>query len=108
MIKTRRQSDKAYLNTQGITNDQNPNPGPDYQDDPDENTHQPTRLSKTGEKRGLTKIEKAYGGRSKREQNSNPNSSSRARIRGEDKPGQLGESEKRRTKKNYVKLFPED
>lgn len=37
MFKTRHQSDEAYLNTQGIINNQNPNLNPDYPDDPDEN-----------------------------------------------------------------------
>jgi hypothetical protein len=105
-IKTRRQPDEAYLNTQGITNNQSPDSELDYPDELDENIYQPAQFSKTGENRGLTKVEKAYG-RSKRENNSNPNSS-RARNREESEPRQLRESGRRRTKKNYVELFPED
>nr|MDO8081857.1 hypothetical protein [Candidatus Freyarchaeota archaeon] len=95
MVKTRHQSNEAYLNTQSIIKSQNPNSDPDYPDNPDENTYEPTHFSKEGKNRGLTKVEKVYGGKSRRSHNSNP-------MR------QLLESGKKRTKKNYEKLFPED
>lgn len=103
-IKTRHQLNEEYAN-QEITNNHNPDSDPDNSSNPYENPYKPAHFSKTRGNLGLTKIEKAYG-KNRRKHNSNLNSGARSDIEGE--LMQFLESEKRRTKKNYVKLFPEE
>lgn len=100
MAKTRHKLKEEYINQRA--NNYNPIFDSDFADNPTENTPT-THFFNTGENMGLTNIEKAYG--RKRIEHSNLRRTTKNKTA---KSTLFLESEKRRTKKNYVKLFPEE
>lgn len=107
-IKTRHQSDEVYLNLQETTSNNNPNPNsnsnPHHPGNVDNGVYQSSHFLKAS--RSLSKIEKAYGVRGRKEQTSHTFGGARNLEEGD--LSEYLESERKRTEKNLERLFPKE
>ncbi len=119
LMKTRHQSNEAYLNPQGTINgnSHSHSANPQYPSNPRANNYRSAIFQR--ENRGLEKIEKAYGISSRREDTSQPSDDDLGDESGfevnsgsqnveDSELRQLLESEKNRVEKNFRKPFSEN